>query len=60
MISKELVFQVMAERDLSVHDKRLVRLLTKRVGASLKHYKHKGVLRATKRPGAYFLWEILS
>lgn len=59
MTSKELVFQVMAERGLAVHDKRLVRLLTKRVGASLKHYKHKGTLRATKGPGSYLLWEIV-
>ncbi|HEV2160768.1 MAG TPA: hypothetical protein VGR52_00835 [Stellaceae bacterium] len=58
MTSKELVFQVMAERGLAVHDKRLVLLLTKRVGASLKHYKHKGTLRATKGIGPYLLWEI--
>jgi|ERR1700722_18181754 len=58
MTSKELVFHVMAERGLNVHDKRLVRLLTKRVGACLKHYKHKGTLRSSKGPGSYLLWEI--
>jgi hypothetical protein len=44
MTSKEITFQVMAERSLNVADKRLVR---KRIGACLKHYKHRGTLKAT-------------
>ncbi len=58
MTSKELAFHVMAERGLSVHDKRLVRLIGKRIRACLKHYKHKGALRSRKGPGSFLLWEI--
>jgi hypothetical protein len=58
MTSQELAFHVMAERGLNIHDKRLVKLIGKRIGACLKHYKHKGTLQARKGPGAYLLWEI--
>ena len=55
--SKELAFHVIAERGLNVHDKGLVRLIGKRIGACFKHYKHKGALRSRKEPGAFLLWE---
>lgn len=48
----------MAERGLDVHDTRSLRLIEKRVGACLKHYRQKGVLRAEKGPGAFLLWEL--
>lgn len=59
MTSKELAFHVMAERGLNVHDRQLVRLMGKRIGAALKHYKHKGTLTAKKGPGSFLLWEII-
>jgi hypothetical protein len=58
MTSKESSFHVMAERGLDVHDKRLVRLIGKRIGACLKHDKGEGVLRSAKGPGSLLLWEI--
>lgn len=36
MTSKEVTFQVMAERGLNVHDKRPVQLVQKRIGAALE------------------------
>ena len=57
MTSKEVTFHVMAERGLNVHDKRLVHLIQKRVGAALKHWRARGVLEATKGPGAFLLWK---
>lgn len=59
MTSREITFHVMAERSLNVSDKRLVKLLIKRIGACLKHYKHKGTLAAKKGPGSFLLWEIV-
>jgi hypothetical protein len=58
MTSKELSFLVMAERGLNVSDKRLVRTMSKRIGAALKHYKHKGVMCSKRGPGSFLLWEI--
>ncbi|MBK8209655.1 MAG: hypothetical protein IPK78_06425 [Rhodospirillales bacterium] len=58
MTSKEIAFHVMAERGLNVHDKRLVRIIQQRVGASLKHWRERGILNATKGPGAFLLWEV--
>jgi len=59
MTPTELAFHVMAECGLNVHDKRLVKLIGKRIGACLKHYKHKGALRSRKEPGAFLLWAIV-
>ena len=59
MTSKEITFHVMAARGLNVHDLRLVRLIQKRVGASLKHWKARGVIEATKGPGSFLLWKVV-
>ena len=48
----------MAERGLNASDKRLVRLVGKRVGACLRHQRERGLVRS--RPGAYLVWEIAS
>lgn len=48
----------LAERGLNVHDKRLVQLIQKRVGAALKHWRARGVLEAAKGPGAFLMWSI--
>ena len=58
MNSRELTHYVMAERGLNVADKRVVRTIQKRIGACLKHYKHKGTLTASKGPGSFLLWKI--
>lgn len=60
MTSKELTFHVMAERGLNVHDKRLVRIIQKRVGACLKHYRERNVLQSSKGPGSFLLWKVLN
>lgn len=60
MTSKEVTFHVMAARGLNVHDLRLVRLIQKRVGAALKHWRVRGVLQAAKGPGSFLLWEVTS
>ena len=49
----------MAERGLNTADKRLVQLVGKRVGACLRHWRGKGMVRSEKGPGQYQLWEIV-
>ena len=54
----DLARHVMAERGLNTTDKRLVRTIGKRVGSSMGHLKHGGLVRSEKGPGQYQLWEI--
>lgn len=49
---------VMAERGMNTADKRLVKTVSKRVGASLRHHRTRGVIRSTKGLGDRIAWEI--
>jgi hypothetical protein len=49
---------VMAERGMNTADKRLVKTVSKRVGASLRHHPTRGVIRSTKGLGDRIAWEI--
>lgn len=57
MTAEELTQHVMAERDLNTADKRLLRTVTKRVHACLRHYRTKGVLQSAPGPGGRMLWK---
>lgn len=59
--TKQLALQVMAHRGLNAQDDALVLTMTRRVGASLRGYKDKGVVRSFKdgRYGKYDLWELV-
>ena len=50
----------MAERGLNTSDKRLVRLIGKRVGACLRYQRAKGLVRSEPGPGAYLVWNVRS
>jgi hypothetical protein len=50
---------VMAERGTNTADKRLVKTVTKRVGASLRHHRAKGLIRSTKSLGDRLAWEVV-
>ena len=58
MTSRQLAEYVMAQRGLNPHDARLVRTMVKRVGASLKHNRSKGLLRSSPGDGQILLWEL--
>ena len=58
LTSHDIAQHVMAERGLNTSDKRLVRLVGKRVGACLRHQREKGLVRSRPGPGAYLVWEI--
>ena len=40
---------VMAERGMNTADKRLVKTVSKRVGAALRHHRNKGLVKSVKR-----------
>jgi hypothetical protein len=49
----------MASRGLGTADKPLLRVIDKRVGASLRNYRDKGVVRSVDGPARTVLWEIV-
>ncbi|HRK94813.1 MAG TPA: hypothetical protein PK694_00695 [Rhodospirillales bacterium] len=59
MTTEELAAHVMAERSLNTSDKRLLRTVTKRVGACLRHYRSKGALRSETVAGARVMWAVV-
>ena len=48
----------MAERGLNTSDKRLVRLVGKRVGACLRHQRSKGLVRSEAKQGQFMVWRL--
>lgn len=56
--TQELTMHVMAERGMNTADKRLVKTVTKRVGASLRHHRAKGLIQSVKGLGDRITWEV--
>lgn len=54
----EIALLFMASRGLATADKPLLRVIHKRVGACLRNYRGKGLVRAIEGPGRTVLWEI--
>lgn len=57
--TQELTMHVMAERGMNTADKRLVKTVTKRVGACLRHHRNKGLLRNAQGLGQRIMWEVV-
>jgi hypothetical protein len=58
LTTKDITLRVMSERNLNLNDKKLVRIVSKRVGACLKHHRNKGLVKSERRGGG-MLWEIV-
>ncbi len=58
LTSRDIAFQLIAERALDKDDPRLLRLMTKRVGVALRLQRDKEVVTSCQGPGQYRLWEI--
>ncbi|MFO1080355.1 MAG: hypothetical protein U1E23_07005 [Reyranellaceae bacterium] len=56
--TQELTMHVMAERGMNTADKRLVKMVTKRVGASLRHHRAKGLIRSNTGISERICWEV--
>ena len=57
LTTKDITIRCMSERNLNINDRKLVRTVSKRVGACLKHYRNKGLIKSQRRGGG-MLWEI--
>ena len=58
-LTQEFTMHVMAERGMNTADKRLVKTVSKRVGACLRHYRNKGMLRSSVGLGKHITWELV-
>ena len=58
-LTQELTMHIMAERGMNTADKRLVKTVSKRVGACLRHYRNKGMLRSSEGIGGRITWEVV-
>jgi len=58
LTTKDITIRVMSERNLNLNDKKLVRIVSKRVGACLKHHRNKGLVTADRR-GVGMSWSIV-
>lgn len=56
--TQELTMHVMAERGMNTADKGLVKTVTKRVGASLRHHRARGLIRSVGGLGGLLVWEV--
>jgi hypothetical protein len=56
--TQELTMHVMAERGMNTADKRLVKTVSNRVGACLRHHRRKGLIKSGTGLGDRRYWEI--
>ncbi len=58
LTAQQLAQHVMAERGMNTADKRTVRLIGKRVGACLRHYRERGLVRSVGGHGQHLVWKV--
>lgn len=58
MTTRDIALELLVVRALDKNDRRLLRLMTKRVSVALRLQRDKGSVRADQGPGQYQLWEI--
>lgn len=56
--TQELTMHVMAERGMNTTDKRLVKTVSKRVAACLRHHRNKGLIASEDGLSKYLTWTI--
>ena len=58
LTTHDLAQHVMAERGLNTADKRLVKVIGKRVGACLRHHRNRGLVRSRRGATSFLVWLI--
>ncbi len=58
MTTRDVALELLVSRALDKSDKRLLRLMTKRVAVALRGQRDKRVVRSEQGPGQCVLWEI--
>jgi hypothetical protein len=58
LTTAEVAQRVMAERGLDTANARLMKTMSKRTGACLRHWRERGVAVKTHGPGQFMLWTL--
>lgn len=58
LTTRDIALQMLVERALPPEDKRLLALMSKRVGVALRRQRENGIVKAEQGPGQYVLWEL--
>lgn len=58
MTSRDIAVEMLMNRALNTEDQKLLALMVKRVGVSLRLQRNNGVVRSLTGPGQFMLWEI--
>jgi hypothetical protein len=58
LTSRDIALELLVTRALDEDDQKLLALLTKRVGVTLRLQRVNGIVRLSSRPGLYMVWEI--
>ena len=58
MSTRDIALELLVTRALDSGDRRLLRLMSKRVGVALRHQRDRGLVRSSEGPGQYLLWKV--
>ena len=58
LTSRDIALELLVTRALDKDDQKLLALMTKRVGVTLRLQRLNGVVRSSSGPGQFILWEI--
>jgi hypothetical protein len=58
MTSRDIALEMLVTRALDKDDQKLLALMTKRVGVTLRLQRVNGIVRSASGPGQYMIWEI--
>ena len=58
LTTRDIALELLTTRALDRSDRRLLRLMTKRVGVALRGQRDKGAVQSEQGPGQYQLWEV--
>jgi hypothetical protein len=58
MTSADIALELLVNRALDKHDRKLLRLMGKRVGVALRTQRENGTVRSEQGPGQFVLWEV--
>ncbi len=59
LTTREIAAQMIMERGLDAGDRKLLPLMTRRVGSCLRHHRERGNVESCEGPGNYQLWKLV-
>ena len=58
MDAKAITLRLMAERELNLNDKALVKAMQKRIGAALRNLRERTLAQSQQGPGGMLVWKV--